>query len=92
MVIEDLEDAGQELAAVLCCHRLRFEPLDGLHVHVELIEHDPHAGVVHTVDQHPGALTLGPNEFGTPIRFEPARLPHLAVQGTTGGGKSTALY
>ena len=37
-------------------------------------------------------LTLGPDEFGAQIRFEPARLPHIALQGTTGGGKSTALY
>lgn len=91
-VIEDLEDAGRELAAALFCHRLRFEPLDGPYIHVTLVQHDPHAGVVHTVDQLPGTLTLGPDEFGTPIRFEPARLPHIALQGTTGGGKSTALY
>lgn len=92
MLVEDLEDAGQELAAALFCHRLRFEPLDGPYIHVTLVQHDPHAAVVHTVDQQPGTLTLGPDEFGTPVRFEPARLPHVALQGTTGGGKSTALY
>lgn len=91
-VVEDLEDAGRELAAALFCHRLRFEPLTGPYVHVTMVEHDPHAGVVHTVDQAPGVLTLGPDEFGAPIRFEPARLPHIAVQGTTGAGKSSCLY
>lgn len=91
-VLEDLEDAGRELAAALYCHRLRFELLDGPYVRVTLVESDPHLEVVHAVDTVAGLLTLGPDEYGDPVRFAPAALPHVAVQGSTGAGKSTALY
>src|SRR5215212_1722276 len=35
-VLEDLEDAGRELAAALCVHRIRFEDLNGVYVRCTL--------------------------------------------------------
>lgn len=91
-VLDDLTDAGRELAGALFCHRLRFEPIEGPYVRVTLVEDDPHAAVVHVPTSLPGHLVLGPDEYGAPVAFTPATLPHCAVQGATGGGKSTFLY
>lgn len=92
LLVEDLEDAGQELAAALFCHRLRFDPVGAGLVAVTLIEHDPHAAIVEHVVRVPGALSLGPDEFGEVMAFPLRSLPHTAIQGTTGGGKSTGIY
>src|SRR4051812_34172170 len=79
-LVDDLKDAGRELAAALLCHRLRLEPLGGPFVRVTLVESDPHAEVVTDTELIRGTIALGPDEYGMPFRLTPDRLPHLAVQ------------
>jgi DNA segregation ATPase FtsK/SpoIIIE-like protein len=92
-IVADLEDASRELAGALLAHRLSFAPIVGTPlVRVTIIEDDPHAEVIDVVDTVPGMLTLGPDENGEPVAFAVAALPHVAMQGTSGLGKSTAIY
>jgi FtsK/SpoIIIE family len=58
---------------------------------VTLVEQDP-LTVAAPVDTAWGALTLGTDEYGVPVRFVPDRFLHCAIQGQTSSGKSTALY
>jgi S-DNA-T family DNA segregation ATPase FtsK/SpoIIIE len=92
LLVEDLEDAAGELAAGLGVHRVRFEPAGDGTVRATLVEHDPHAAIVEHVEMAPGALVLGPDEVGQVLAFPLAKMGHTAIQGTTGGGKSTAVY
>ena len=83
---------ARELAAALNVARLRFEPIPGTpYVRVTLVEEDPLTTAA-AVDTAPGTITLGTDEYGPPVRFDPGSFLHLALQGQTGSGKSTALY
>jgi hypothetical protein len=92
-ILDDLTDAGRELAAALFCHKLRFDPIGGPYVRVTLVEDDPHVAITSaepfTVADH---LVVGVDEYGDPVAFTPAALPHVACQGRTRAGKSTLLY
>lgn len=92
LILADLEDASQELAAALCVHRIAFDQLSGNYARATLVQHDPHAAVVRVVPEVAGVITLGPDENGEPIRVALAQLPHTACQGSSGFGKSTFLY
>jgi S-DNA-T family DNA segregation ATPase FtsK/SpoIIIE len=91
-MVDALEAVGRELAAALCVARLRFETTPGSpYVRVTLVERDPLTTAA-AVDTAVGTVTLGTDEYATPVRFAPERFHHLAIQGQTGAGKSTALY
>lgn len=91
-VLDDLQDSGRELAQAFNAHRLRFARIGvGPLVEVEIIEDDPHAGILDALPAMPGYLVLGPDEFGEPVAYTPAELIHMAVQGSSGRGKSVFL-
>jgi hypothetical protein len=93
-IVADLEDASRELAGALLAHKLAFAPVVGTPlVRVTIIEDDPHAaGSLDALSVVPGRITLGLDEYGETVAYDPADMFHVACQGSTRAGKSTLLH
>lgn len=93
-LLADLEDRAAELAAGLGCWGVRFRPVTGDHVRVDLLDGDPLARTVHhaTVTGRPDALVFGVDETGAVVARTLDELTHIAIQGSNGAGKSAAAY
>ena len=72
----------------------RVEPRGRTHVLIRLLDSDPLDSEVSAPrsDDPRAPVLVAQDETGRPVHVDPADLGHMAVQGTTGGGKSVFLY
>lgn len=93
MLVADLEDRAEELAAGLGCWGVRFTPRGGDFVRVELAAADPLARTVDYPLTAPfGHIAFGVDELGAVVSRDLDELTHVAIQGSNGSGKSACTY
>jgi S-DNA-T family DNA segregation ATPase FtsK/SpoIIIE len=98
MVPGDVADASARLALALGGRALRIVATAGQEVTADVLRGDDPLSaavgldVARAVAQDPHSLILGRGEDGAAVRWPLAELPHVAVQGATGSGKSVGLY
>jgi DNA segregation ATPase FtsK/SpoIIIE-like protein len=95
MIIDDLRELAHRIAPALGARTLRLASIGLTRVRVELLTTDPLAELVapvRPVRSIHEPLILGHGEDGHPVTLDLASAAHAIVQGTTGGGKSVALY
>lgn len=86
----DFRRAAPRLAPHMGAVAMRVTPVGFWHTRVELLDHDPLAGVL---DLCRGCdLHVGRDEGGDDLRIDPVDLPHTIAQGVTRSGKSVWTY
>lgn len=91
--VADLDEQAPAIARALDVHAVRCTPRGPNHVRVDLVSRDPLAAVVpYPLDVPTGHVGFGVDETGRLASIPFDDLPHLAVQGSTGAGKSAAAY
>ncbi|MDD7939771.1 hypothetical protein PHK61_15210 [Actinomycetospora lutea] len=92
----DIAEHGARLAESLGGAGLRVEPLAGRFARVTLLDRDPLADGFTlpsiSLDSAADFLLLGRDEAATTLGHAPGDAVHIAVQGMTRSGKSTACY
>lgn len=91
----DLTNAAERLAFGMGAHGVRVEPFLADYVKVKLLATDPLADTITAVRPVVSALDpilLGVDETGVPVTLDLATAAHVIIQGSTGSGKSIALY
>jgi S-DNA-T family DNA segregation ATPase FtsK/SpoIIIE len=92
----DIAEHGPRLAESLGGAGLRVEPLPGRFAKVTLLDRDPLADgftlPAVSLDSAADFLLLGRDESATTLGHTPGEAVHIAVQGMTRSGKSSACY
>lgn len=92
-LMADLEDRRDQLARGLGAWAVRFTDRGGDYVRVDLIDADPLSRTVpYPLPGSPAHLVFGLDEAGVVVSRGLDDLTHVAVQGSTGSGKSAAAY
>jgi S-DNA-T family DNA segregation ATPase FtsK/SpoIIIE len=89
----DIRAEGQRLARALGMAGLRVKVRSHDWLRIDLLLDDPLEGVL-PFPERPGSesILIGVDETGAAITTEPAKLPHIALQGVTRSGKSVWTY
>lgn len=91
VLLSDLDDAREELAAGLGVHSVVVSARGTDHARIDLLGVDPLTATV-GFEVVPGRIVLGRAEDGSMVTRSPSELTHMVVAGMTGSGKSIFSY